>query len=89
MRTCRNRDGERRRIYGKLGPVLEQRLRPLGVEVETHTFPDAGHSFLTDGHRPITQALTAPLLHVDYKPETAEEGWRLIMAFFDKHLGDA
>ncbi len=81
--------GGRDRMYGKLGPVLEQRLRPLGIEVETHTFPDAGHSFLTDGHRPITQALTAPILHVAYKSDTAEEGWRRIMAFFDKQLGGA
>jgi hypothetical protein len=31
-------------------------------------------------------ALMQPLLHVEYKPETAEEGWRRIMAFFDQHL---
>jgi carboxymethylenebutenolidase len=67
---------------------LEAQLRPLGVEVETHTYPDVGHSFLTDGKRPLMQMLSAPILHVDYKPATAEDGWRRIMAFFDKHLGE-
>jgi carboxymethylenebutenolidase len=72
--------------YGKKGPVLEARLRAVGVPVETHTFPDVGHSFLTDGNRPIMAFLTAPIMHIDYKPGTAEEGWRRILAFFEKHL---
>jgi carboxymethylenebutenolidase len=70
------------------GPELETRLRAVGSEVETHTYPDAGHSFLTDGKRPLMTFLSAPLLHIAYKPETAEAGWRQIMAFFDKHLGE-
>jgi carboxymethylenebutenolidase len=78
--------GGRDRIFGGLGPVLEGRLRPLGVPVEAHTFPEVGHSFLTDGHHPIAAALTRPFMHVDYRPETAEEGWRRIMTFFDQHL---
>ena len=81
--------------YGKLdrttvnaGPTLERRLRDVGVEVETHTFDDVGHAFLTDGnHGPIAW-LTRPLLHVGYRPETADAAWRLIMDFFDRHLGD-
>jgi carboxymethylenebutenolidase len=67
--------------------TLESRLRPLGVEVETHTFPQAGHAFLTDGDHKALKFFTAPLLHIDYDPATAEEGWRKITAFFDKHLG--
>jgi carboxymethylenebutenolidase len=78
--------GGRDRQYGKLGTVLERRLRPLGVEVETHTFSNVGHSFLTDGHHPIVHRLINPILRISYDPETAEEGWRRILAFFDKHL---
>jgi len=79
--------GGRDRMAGKRGAVLESRLRAVGVEVESHTFPDVGHAFLTDGAHPIMQALTRPLLQIDYHPETAEQGWRRIMAFFDTHLG--
>ena len=52
-------------------------------------FPDVGHSFLTDGDHPIARILSYPVLHIDYKPETAEVGWGKIMAFFDTHLGQA
>jgi carboxymethylenebutenolidase len=78
--------GGRDRLFATTGSVLEKHLRAVGTEVETHTFQDVGHSFLTDGHHPIAAALTRPVMHIDYKPETAEEGWRRIMAFFDKHL---
>jgi carboxymethylenebutenolidase len=78
--------GARDRLMGKFGPQLERRLRALDVEVETHTFENVGHSFLTDGHHPIAFGLSAPLFHITYDAETAEEGWKRILAFFDKHL---
>jgi carboxymethylenebutenolidase len=79
--------GGRDRTFARMGGVLEERLRSVGAEVESHTFADVGHSFLTDGNHPIAKLLTRPLLHIVYRPETAEEGWRRIFAFFDKHLG--
>jgi carboxymethylenebutenolidase len=78
--------GGRDRLFGHLGPVLESRLSAVGVEAETHTFPDVGHSFLTDGDHPVTDRLGMPLLHIRYDAQTAEEGWQRIFAFFDKHL---
>lgn len=80
---CYGRDD---RIFGKTAPVLERRLRRLGVEVEAHTFEGVGHSFLTDGHHPIAAVLSRPLFSLRYDRETAEEGWKRILAFFDKHL---
>ena len=61
--------GGRDLLFGKMGPVLEARLAPLGVDVETHTFADAGHSFLTDGHHPALAMLTWPLLRTGSAPE--------------------
>lgn len=78
--------GGRDRAMGHAGGTLEQRLRAVGVEVEAHTFPEVGHSFLTDGDHPIAAALTRPVLHIDYRPEVAERAWELIFAFFDRHL---
>jgi carboxymethylenebutenolidase len=66
---------------------LAQLLPALGSEHELHVFENAGHSFLTDGVHPIASALSWPLMHVRYDAETAEEGWRRILAFFDRHLG--
>jgi carboxymethylenebutenolidase len=78
--------GARDRIFGALGPALERRLGALGVACETHTFDGVGHSFLTDGHHPIGYGASNPLLQISYHPEVAEEGWRRILAFFDRHL---
>ena len=78
--------GGRDRLFGKNGPILEARLKALGVEVETHTFPTVGHAFLTDGDRPIKYALTRPLLNIRYDAAVADEAWTKILAFFDRHL---
>jgi carboxymethylenebutenolidase len=78
--------GGRDRIFGRTASKLEETLRPLGVEVETHTYPDVGHSFLTDGHHPIAFAFSAPLLHITWNQTVAEEAWGRILAFMDRHL---
>jgi carboxymethylenebutenolidase len=78
--------GGRDRVFGKHARKLEARLRPLGVPVETHTFPEVGHSFLTDGEHPVLNALSRSILQIAYDPQTAEEGWRRILEFFDRHL---
>lgn len=74
------------RIFGKMGPVLERRLQSAGVPVETHTFDEVGHSFLTDGHHPIAAVLSRPLFKIIYNPEVAERAWGNIFDFFDRNL---
>ena len=68
--------------------VLDERLTELGVPHELFVPEDAGHSFLTDGDRPITSLLSWPLMHVKVDPKNAEAGWARILAFFAKHLGE-
>lgn len=78
--------GGRDKLYGKMGSILEKRLTSVGVEVEAHTFAEAGHSFLTDGHHPVMATLSWPFLRTGSTPAATEEGWRRIFAFFDRHL---
>lgn len=78
--------GGRDKIFGKHGATLEARLHKLGVPCETHTFPTAGHAFLTDGHHPIAAFLSKPFFHVAYNPEVAAAAWQRIFAFFDRQL---
>jgi carboxymethylenebutenolidase len=79
--------GGRDRVFGKHARKLESRLRPLGVEVETHTFDSVGHSFLTDGDHPVGKWLSQPILRVSYDAAVAEDAWSRIFAFFERHLG--
>ena len=72
--------------FAKTGQKLERALAPLGVEVRTHTYPTAGHAFLTDGHHPVAEALFRPILHVRYDPAVAEDAWSRILEFMDRHL---
>lgn len=67
---------------------LEKELPRLGPQHEMHVFEGAGHSFLTDGHHPIAAALSWPLMHVKYDRDRAEDGWKRILSFFDRALGD-
>jgi len=78
--------GGRDRPMRGSGARLEARLKAVGVEVETHTFAEAGHAFLTDGHHPVLSYLGRPFTHVEYRADIAEEAWRRIFAFFDRHL---
>ncbi len=78
--------GGRDLAFRDKGAELERRLHAAGVEVEAHTFPEVGHSFLTDGEHPIAWFFLRPILRFGYNPAVAEEAWRRIFAFFDRHL---
>ena len=58
----------------------------IGVPVEIQHYPTVGHSFLTDGDHPFSQALTWPLMHIRYDPAVAEEAWAKILDFFARSL---
>jgi carboxymethylenebutenolidase len=78
--------GGRDRMFAKHGAQLQARLQKLNIECETHTFPEAGHAFLTSGHHPIAAFISRPFLRVEYNPEIARAAWERIFAFFDRHL---
>lgn len=78
--------GGRDRIFGKGGERLRSSLESLGIPVDVHTYPHAGHSFLTDGHHPVARLATWPAFHVDYDATTAEDAWSKILAFLTKHV---
>jgi carboxymethylenebutenolidase len=79
--------GSRDRSTKKSMPIIEQRMKDSGAPWELHVL-EAGHAFLNDGDHPIAAFTTRPLLDVDPVRDTAarDEGWRRILAFFDRHL---
>lgn len=78
--------GARDLPFRNKGRVLAERLAPLGVTPEVHTFPTAGHAFLTHGDHPIATVLMGPILHPGYDPVAAPEAWAKIDAFLDRSL---
>ncbi|WP_166427314.1 dienelactone hydrolase family protein [Nonomuraea mesophila] len=45
--------GGRDRGFRSHGERLREHLRALGVDHDVTIYPEAGHSFMTDGHHPI------------------------------------
>ncbi len=79
--------GNRDWLFAKKPDELRDSLAAAEVDGEVHVFPGVGHSFLTDGDRPVTFALTYPLFRIRYDADVAEHAWTKIMAFFDANLG--
>jgi carboxymethylenebutenolidase len=71
---------------------LEQALDKAGVTHDVKEYPDAGHSFLNDhgglgDHVPFYVVVFGKLLmNSGYRPDSAEDARRRIVAFFDDHL---
>jgi carboxymethylenebutenolidase len=63
---------------------LGDALTTLNVPHDLKVYPDAGHSFMST--KPAALAPLAQLARLDYKPESAEDSWRRIFAFFGPHL---
>lgn len=78
--------GGRDRLFRRNAERLRKRMEALDKPAEVHVFPSAGHSFLTDGHHPIAFAITQPLMQIRWDPAVAEDGWRRILAFFERTL---
>ena len=77
--------GRDRSVRGK-DAQLRTRLAPLGMTPDIHVYPDAGHSFLTDGHHPVMRALSWPMMQLGFHEPSAKDAWPKILAFFDRHL---
>jgi carboxymethylenebutenolidase len=77
--------GGRDLVYGRYAERLERHLSSLGVPHDVKTYPDSGHSFMTQGDHPAGQLLFLPL-RIGYDPEAAEDAWRRLFDFFDQHV---
>jgi len=77
--------GRDRSMRGK-PDLLKRRLARVGVTPEVHEYPEAGHSFLTDGRHPLATALTWPLIRLGYHAPSADDAWPKILAFFERNL---
>ena len=78
--------GARDKVFGKQGDQLESHLNKLGVANDVVTYPQAGHSFMSDHHGVLAKLNSWGPMRVGFNPEAAEDSWRRVEAFFAEHL---
>jgi carboxymethylenebutenolidase len=64
---------------------LERALGHLGVEHDVKTYPEANHSFLnrhSGGFETVIDRVTG----IGYDGPSADDAWRRILTFFDRHV---
>ena len=77
--------------YGARDPMgakppqrLAEALTTLDVPHDVKVYADAGHSFMSA--KPAALAPLVRLARLDYRPDSAQDSWRRIFAFFGEHL---
>ncbi len=78
--------GGKDRMYAPKGRALIAALNELGKEHDIRMYDDAGHSYMNNAGYSVLAWLTRPLLHVEYNDQAAEDSWRRMLAFFQRHL---
>jgi carboxymethylenebutenolidase len=67
---------------------LRERLAACDVPFDIKTYPQAGHSFLTDGRHPVAEVLMLPM-HPGYVEDAARDAWDRIDAWLDRYARPA
>jgi carboxymethylenebutenolidase len=79
--------GGRDRVYGSVGPRLEQALDAARIANDVKTYPDAGHSFM-NRHDGVLGAIGPHLpMHDAFDEAASTDAWARVLAFFGEHLG--
>jgi len=64
---------------------LQDHLERLGIEHDVKVYPEAGHSFMTQGSHPIGRLVFLPM-RLGYEPAAAADAWERVFTFFDARL---
>jgi len=81
--------GARDSIFGNGGPRLEAALAELGVDHDVKTYPEAGHAFMTRRGRLLEPLGRLTPMQAGYVESAAEDSWRRMLAFFERHVAAA
>ena len=79
--------GELDKSFAEQGRRLERHLQSLGIPHEVKIYPDVGHSYMNDfGDGLLAKIMRSTPMHAGYDEDAAEDSWRRMLAFFEKHL---
>jgi carboxymethylenebutenolidase len=78
--------GGRDASLGANGPLLEAALDAAGIANDVKTYPNAGHSFMSQ-HTGVMGAI-GPLMptHAGFNEAASTDAWARVLAFFEEHL---
>ena len=79
--------GGQDRLFATQGRRLETLLTELGVDHDVKIYEDAGHSFMSRNSGFLPWMGRIGPMKAAYNHEAAEDSWKRIAAFFDRHLG--
>ena len=73
--------------FAEQGRRLEGHLQELGVPHELKIYPDVSHSYMNDlGDGLLAKIMKLTPMRAGYDEAAAEDSWRRMLAFFEKHL---
>ena len=80
--------GGRDQRFARKPEHLRRYLEQLNVPHQVMVYPDAGHSYMNQqrGPAPLRALMRRSRMAVGYHPESAEDSWRRMLAFFAQHL---
>jgi carboxymethylenebutenolidase len=78
--------GGRDLLFRGKADVLRRRLDACGVANDVEVYPEAGHSFMTEGRHPVLAAISLPM-RLGHVPEAAEDAWKRVFAWLDRYAG--
>lgn len=75
-------------VFASAARRLDRHLAALGVEGEVHVHPGVGHSFMNDHPELglVWRLQRYGPMRVFHDPPTEQRAWRLLLAYFDRHL---
>ena len=78
--------GGQDKMFASQGERLEKLLTELNVDHDVKTYPDAGHSFMSQNSGILAAIGRISPMHAGYNSVAAEDSWKRIESFFAKHL---
>ncbi|MFN8630898.1 MAG: dienelactone hydrolase family protein [Chloroflexota bacterium] len=78
--------GGRDGTFGKNGPKLQAALQAAGIPHDVKTYPDAGHSFMSQHDGLLLALMRRGPTKVGYDEPAAEDAWARMLDFFGEHL---
>ena len=74
------------RRWARTARSWRPRSTPPGIPNDVKTYPDAGHSFMSQHEGLMAKVAPMTPMHSGFDPDASEDAWARVLAFFGEHL---